>query len=91
MVPNTFASGKIEVIYLLIASLAGLPVFGQWSFQSFPCNPKEIFFFFYVHAEPFRIFKNLLLGRFVILGKFLFQHDAFSGWCLASCIIFFFE
>jgi hypothetical protein len=79
VVPNTFTTGEIEVIYLFIASLAGLPVFGQWSFQSFPCNPKEILFLFYVHAEPFRIFKDLLLGRLVILGQLLLQNDALHG------------
>jgi hypothetical protein len=66
VVPDAFAAGKIEVIYLLVSSLAWFPVFGQWCLQTFPCYPEEIFFLFYVHAKPFRIFKDLLFGWFVI-------------------------
>ena len=64
VVPNTFSTGEIEVIYLFIASLAGLPVFGLCIFQSFTFNPKEFLSLFY---KPFRIFHSYLLTKKKVL------------------------
>ena len=56
---------------------------GQGRLQPFARDPLQIFVLHQVHAEPLRIFINLVLARYVVGIDLLLEDDAVSRGCRA--------